>query len=238
MNTLKKIGTLITTSALCIYSGISAQAHNSPAADRERVIHIQAQASTLIANDELYATLYIEEQHALSADVARNLTNAMNAALAQAKRYSAVTANTGSQSTYPMYYKNGKIRGWQGRAEIELHSKNFEQASELIADLQKTLKMGNLNFRVSEETRERTETTLMADASKNFQARARSLLSVWNASDYQLINLNLNTSGSYRQPRAYAAKMEMSADANLPTQQFAGGESRITVTANGSIQLR
>lgn len=221
-----------------VISIASAHAH-TPSGDRARVINLSAKASKLVANDEMYATLYIEEQNASSAKLARNLTNAMNSALAQAKNYSAVTANTGSQSTYPMYYKNGKIRGWQGRAEIELHSQDFEQTGKLIAELQQSLKLGNINFRVSEKTREAVETSLLTEASQNFQARAQSLLRVWNASNYQLITLNLNTSGSYHQPM-YATRTEMAvADkASMPTQQFSGGESRITVTANGTVQLK
>lgn len=225
--------------AALLTAGITANAHNDDnMSNRNRVITLSAKASKLIANDEMHATLYIEEQNSNSAALARNLTQAMNGALKQAKQYPKVTATTGSQSTYPMYYKNGKIRGWQGRTEIELRSKNFEQTGRLIAELQQTFKLGNINFRVSEETRVEAETQLMSEASIRFQQRAQSLLSAWNATRYDLISLSLNTSGSYNQPM-YAGRAEMAVtDSSVPTQSYAGGESKITVTANGSVQLK
>ena len=64
------------------------------------------------------------------------------------------------------------------------------------------------------------------------------LTQAWNKSQYTLVNLNLNTNNYFPQPvmRASMAKFAMAEAA--PAQDMAAGESKITVSANGSIQFK
>ncbi|MFP3366434.1 SIMPL domain-containing protein, partial [Pseudoalteromonas sp. SIMBA_148] len=83
--------------------------------------------------------------------------------------------STGQQRTYPRYDKNDKIIGWTGQANIDLKSTDFSATSQLIADLQETLVMDNLNFGVSDTKKDALEQKLMTEASRAFQQQAKSL---------------------------------------------------------------
>lgn len=204
------------------------------------VANIQADAMRQVSNDEMHAVLYIEKSHKQPAELAAQITQTMNQAMALAKKYPQVKIETGSQSTYPVYLDNSqKLKEWRGRAEINIESTNFKAASQLIAELQQNFQTQSINFTVSDAQRKKVENELMIEASKNFQQRAQLLTQAWNKSGYQLVHLNLNTSNAYPQPvmmRESMAKFA-SADAAAP-QTVAAGESKISVNANGSIQFK
>ncbi|MNV36841.1 hypothetical protein D3C71_1283340 [compost metagenome] len=82
------------------------------------------------------------------------------------------------------------------------------------------------------------ENELIIEASKNFQQRAQSLAQAWSKSGYNLVNLNINTSNYYPRPVMMRAESAKFAAADAPMQDVAGGESKITVNANGTVQLK
>lgn len=203
------------------------------------ILNIQAEASRKISNDEMTAVLYIEKTNKQPAQLASDINQLMNQAVNTAKKYSQIKFETGSQSTYPIYDNdNRKVKEWRGRTEIRIESKDFKAASQLISELQQNFQTQSINFNVSDTQRKKVENELMIEASKNFQQRAQSLAQAWNKSSYQLVNINLNTNSYSNQivPRMAMLKAA-SADA-IPEQEMASGESRITVNANGSIQLK
>lgn len=201
------------------------------------VVNIQAEAEREISNDLMHATLYIEKSNKQPAPLATELNQRMNQALATAKHYPQVKLETGAQSTYPIYdSENRKLKEWRGRSEIRLESGDFKAASQLIAELQQHFQVSSINFSVSEQKRKKVENELMLEASKNFQQRADTMSKAWNKSGYQLVSLNINTN-HYGSPMPRMAMMKAASDA-VPEQAVAAGESKISVTANGSIQFK
>lgn len=155
-----------------------------------------------------------------------------------AKRYPSVTVSTGQQRTYPRYDKDNKIIGWTGQANIDLKSTDFAATSQLIADLQETLVMENLNFGVSESKKDALEQKLMTNASRAFQQQAKNLTSAWGARGYRVINVNLNTGGNSPRPMYSSMSMKASSESgSVPSQSFESGNSTVSVTANGTIEL-
>lgn len=204
------------------------------------IVNVQADATRQVSNDEMHAVLFIEKTNKQPAELSAQITQLMNQAIAISKKYPQVKVETGSQTTYPVYDNdNQKLKDWRGRAEIQIESKDFKAASQLINELQNSFQTQSINFTVSDEQRKKVENELMVEASKNFQQRAQILTQAWNKSSYNLVNININTSNSYPQPiytaRASMAKFE-AADAG--GQNMAAGESKITVNANGSIQFK
>ena len=61
----------------------------------------------------------------------------------------------------------------------------------------------------------------------------------WGAKRYDLVQMSIGSTGNdYRPPmmmRAMAMKVESD---SVPTQDMAGGESRVRITVNGSIELQ
>jgi len=231
----------LTLSTLVLASAFSATAF---AQQNEQlnynVINVQAEAARKVSNDEMHAVLYIEKSNKQPAELASQITQLMNQAMALAKKYPQVKVETGSQTTYPIYdNENRKLKEWRGRAEIQIESTDFKAASQLIGELQQNFQTQSINFSVSDAQRKKVENELMVEASKNFQQRAQMLSQAWNKSGYNLINLNLNTNNQYPQPIMMRASMAKFSGAEaVDAQDVAAGESKITVNANGAIQFK
>ena len=204
------------------------------------LVNIQAEAARKVSNDEMHAVLYIEKSNKQPAELAVQITQLMNQAMASAKKYPQVKVETGSQTTYPIYDNDSrKLKEWRGRAEIQIESTDFKAASQLVSELQQNLQTQSINFSVSDAQRKKVENELMVEASKNFQQRALTLSQAWNKSGYNLVNLNLNTNNSYPQPIMMRASMAKFSGAEAAdAQDVAAGESKITVNANGTIQFK
>lgn len=198
----------------------------------------QTEVKEEVQNDEVRASMYKKAQASNAKALATTLNTSINNAMKIAKRYPSVTVSTGQQRTYPRYDKNDKIIGWTGQASIDLKSTDFAATSQLIADLQETLVMENLSFGVSDAKKEALEQKLMTDASRAFQQQAKNLTRAWDARGYRVVNVNLNTGSNYPLPMYSAMSMKAeAADASVPRQNFESGNSTISVTANGTIEL-
>ena len=198
----------------------------------------QTEVKEEIQNDEVRASMYKKAQATDAKTLATTLNTSINNAMKIAKRYPSVTVSTGQQRTYPRYDKNDRIIGWTGQASIDLKSTDFAATSQLIADLQETLVMENLNFGVSDAKKDALEQKLMTDASRAFQQQAKNLTRAWDARGYRVVTVNLNTGSNYPRPMYSAMNMKAeAADASVPSQSFESGNSTISVTANGTIEL-
>ncbi|RLZ08888.1 DUF541 domain-containing protein [Acinetobacter sp. 2JN-4] len=204
------------------------------------IVNIQADASRQVANDEMRAVLYIEKSHKQPAELSNQINQLMNQAQAISRKYTQVKVETGAQSTYPVYDNDSrKLKEWRARAEIQLESKDFKAASQLISELQQNFQTQSINFTVSDEQRKKVENELMIEASKNFQQRAQAISQAWNKAQYNLVSLNLNTSNYFPQPIMRGAMPKFAAMAEAaPAQDMAAGESKIIVNANGTIQFK
>lgn len=203
------------------------------------VVQVQADATRQVSNDEMNATLYIEKTNKQPAELANQINQMMTQGIASAKKYSQVQVKTGTQRTYPIYDNDSrKLKEWRARAEIQLNSKDFKAMSQLISELQQNFQTADISFSISDEQRKRVENELLVDASKNFQQRAQALTQAWHKTSYELVNLNIDTNNDYPAP-AMNFMMAKARIADAPaTQEVSGGESKITVHANGSIQLK
>ncbi|WP_180035340.1 MULTISPECIES: SIMPL domain-containing protein [unclassified Acinetobacter] len=203
------------------------------------IVNIQADATRQVSNDQMHAVLYIEKSNKQPAELATQINQLMTQAVNTARKYPAVKIETGSQSTYPIYDNDSrKLKEWRGRAEVRLESTDFKAASQLVSELQQNFQTQSISFSVSDAQRKKVENELMVEASKNFQQRAQTLSQAWNKSGYNLVNINLNTSNYGGQPVPRMAMMKAAAADAIPEQEMAGGESKITVSANGSIQFK
>lgn len=201
------------------------------------LLNFSAIASKKVDNDQINATLTKTIQHQSSSQVANQITTTINQAIDLAKKYPNVQVSSGNQSTYPQYNKQQKITGWTGNASIVLQSTDIVATSQLIADLQNFLVLDDVNFSVSDKARHRIEQELMLQASKEFQQQAKALLPVWQARDYQLVNLQFSKGHDYSSYSPMMAVVEQTSSKSIERQNFQAGESTINVTASGTVQL-
>ena len=227
---------VMASSVVCLFTAMMGSA-NAETTGYDQ-ISFQTEVKEEIANDEVRASLYKKLQATDAKTLATQLNTAINKALNIAKRYPSVTVSTGQQSTYPRYDKNEKIIGWTGQANIDIKSTDFAATSQLIADLQETLVMNNLNFGVSDTKKDALEQKLMTSASRAFQLQAKNLTRAWDARSYRVVTVNLNTNNNNYPRPMYNMKMAAEAmDSSVPSQNFESGNSTISVTAGGTIEL-
>lgn len=204
------------------------------------LINFSASASQKIENDEINATMTKNLQNKSHTELAKRITETLNQANILAKKYPTIKVSTGNQSTYPQYDKNQKISGWQGSASLNLQSNDTVATSQLIAELQNIMQLEDLSFSVSESKQKSVKQALMLEASKNFQQQAIALLPVWNAKNYELVSLDFNGGdgySAYRKSIRVSPMMAVAEASAMPAQDFQAGETTISVTANGVIQL-
>ena len=226
----------LATGTAALLTAMIGSAHAEPTGYDQ--LTFQTEVKEEVQNDEVRATMYKKAQASDAKTLATTLNTSINNAMKIAKRYPSVTVSTGQQRTYPRYDKNDKIIGWTGQANIDLKSTDFAATSQLIADLQQTLVMENLNFGVSDAKKDALEQKLMTDASRAFQQQAKNLTRAWDARGYRVVTVNLNTNNNNYPRPMYSMRAESAAmDSAVPSQNFESGNSTISVTANGTIEL-
>lgn len=195
-----------------------------------------------ISNDQMNATLSIELSDKDAGKLAQQVALTLNDAMKKAAAYPAVKATTGGQNTWPVYgstlTSSSKLESWRTRAEIRLESKDFKAASELIAKLQEKMQLSGINFSVSADARKKVEDSLTGEAIAAFKNRAEAVRNAWSAKGYRLVQMNLGSAGG---PAPYMPMMRAmkAADAEgAPAQDMAGGETRLVVNVNGTIELQ
>jgi len=203
-------------------------------------VSVRAEVNQEVQRDLMTVTVYTESQNSDPAKLAAEVTNTLNKALGQARQVKDVTIRQGSRNSYPIYDDKGqKITGWRERAELRLESPDFAALSGLTGELLGSdMKMGGMDFSISDPTRKASEDTLLKSAVTAFKARAQLVTDALGGSGYKLVNLNLNTSG-YPQPYMHAPVMMMKAaraDA-APTPDVEAGTSQVSVTADGVIEV-
>lgn len=225
---------------LAVLTGLFALSTHNPALaeSKNRIIQFQTEVSQKVENDEMQATLYTELTNKNADVLAKEINQIINKNINIVKKYPQIQIRTGNQHTYPVYNDKNQISHWRSRTEISLSSSDFKVTSEVIAKLQQDLKLSNISFNVSKAQRERIEQQLYLDVSQKFQSRAEALLKVWNAQRYELVNLQLSDSENrFHAPVAMMASASMRKSADIEPQNYEAGESEVSVTATGSIQL-
>ncbi|MBM7061539.1 SIMPL domain-containing protein [Pseudomonas sp. UL073] len=225
--------------ALCAatFASLPLQAADEP---RYNQIALRAEVSQDVAHDLMHVTLYSEGQNSDPAKLAADTSEALNAAIAKARKVQGVTVQSGSRNSYPVYDKDGqKITGWRERAELRLESQDFATLSKLTAELLGELKMGGMDFAISKPSRKKNEDALLKDAVAAFKERAQLATDALGGKGYKLVSLNLNSGGFRPMPmqRMDAAPMAMSMAKSAP-QEIEAGTSEVTISADGVIEVQ
>lgn len=205
---------------------------------RYNQVSFDVNVTAKVANDQLSATLTKSADHTNAKTLANTLNTTTNQALTIAKKYPDVKVTTGRHNTYPRYDNKGKMNGFTGSASINIESQNFEQASELIAELQSIMTLENLNFSVSDATKRAAENDLKTQVIKRFGEEADSISQAFGANGYKIVSVQLNNnSGSYSIVPMMAYGMTKEAAADVAQPRFESGDSSLAYTANGTIEL-
>ncbi|WP_175733557.1 SIMPL domain-containing protein [Burkholderia ambifaria] len=216
-----------------------AQAANPHFPEPAGVLSLSSQASADVPQDIIHITLFYEQQAKDPGSLTSALNQRADAALAQAKGMSGVTAHTGAFSVYPSTDRDGKISAWRGRTEVVLESRDFAAASKLAGQLSNQMQIANVEFSLSPEAQRAAEQKLTTEAIKSFRARADEAAKAFGYGSYSIRDVNV---GGGRNVQPYPRMMAMAAapmDAKMSAPiAVEGGKATVSVTVNGSVQMK
>ncbi len=237
-----KIATkIIAAGALLVCAGASFS-QNAVMPPPQNVLQLSATGTVDVQQDLLVLTLATSKEGADAATVQTQLKQALDSALAEAKRSAQpdqMEVRTGAFGMYPRYGKEGKINGWQGRAELILQGRDFSRITTTAGKIQ-SMPISQIAFDLSREAREKVEGEAQTKAIEQFKARANELARGFGFSGYTLREVAVNSNEMIPGPRprmmAMEAKMSsMSADAPVPVE---AGKAQVVVNVSGAVQLR
>ena len=203
---------------------------------RYNVIELAASAQRDIANDLMSAQLFVETSDPNPAQLANALNRALAESVRIAKEYPMVKVRTGNNQTFPLYGRNNQSQGWRGRAELRIETRDFAAGAALVGKLQASLQLGGIQFGVAPETRQKVENELITEAIAAFRARADIARAALGGKSYKTQRIAINAGASGPPPRQFMRAAAM-ADSAMAAPPVEAGESVITVSANGAVEV-
>ena len=203
------------------------------------VVSLSASASVEVVRDLLTVTLSTTREGADAATVQSQLKQALDAALAEAKRAAKpgqLEVQTGNFSISPRYTNKGASNGWQGSAELVLEGRDMQAIGQLTGRIT-TLTIARVGYNLSRELREKSEGEVSAQAIARYRAKAADYAKQFGYAGYAIREVNVSSNEQQPIPRqmmmAKAAAAPM-ADEMLPVEP---GKGTVTVNVNGTVQM-
>lgn len=213
----------------------AAQAADLP---RER-LSLSASASAEIVRDVLGVSFSTTREGADAAAVQSALKQALDAALAEARKVAKpgqLDVQTGGFSLYPRHDpKTGKLNGWQGSAELQVEGRDTAAIAQLTGRIS-TLAIARVGYSLSREAREKAEADITAQAIARYRAKAAEYAKLFGYGSYLVgdVSIGSDEASASRPVMAMARMKAESADMALPTE---AGKATVTVNVSGSVQL-
>lgn len=204
------------------------------------VIGLSASASVEVTKDLLSVTLSTTREGADAASVQSQLKQALDAALAEAKKVAKpgqLEVQTGNFSLYPRYAPKGGISGWQGSAELIVEGRDMPAIAALTGRIT-TLTIARVGHGLSRELREKVEGEVSAQAISRYRAKAADYAKQFGYGSYVIREVSVNADSPVMMaaaPVLRAKAMAAASDESLPVE---AGKGTVTVNVNGTVQLK
>jgi predicted secreted protein len=235
-----RLATLLALSAALGVGGAAAQVQTPPVAG---VLNLTTSASVEVTKDVLTVVFSSTRDGADAQAVQSALKQALDAALAEAKKMARpgqAEVQTGNFSLYPRYgnpKSSGQpsIIGWQGTAELQVQGKDAAAIAQLTGRVS-TMSIARVGYTLSKEAREKVEAEVTARAIADWRAKAQQMSQQFGYGGYTVREVNVATNEPGGGPVPVMARMTMAkaADESLPTE---AGKGEVTATVSGSAQM-
>jgi predicted secreted protein len=229
----------LAVSAFCL-GLLMPQAHADAPLPVANQLSLSASATAEVTNDVLVITFSTQREAADAATVQAQLTQALNAALVEARKAAQpgqVEISTGTFSVQPRYAPKGEPTKWQGMAELRAEGKDFDALTRLVGRIQ-TLSVAGVGYKLSREARDKLQLEVSAQAIARFRSQAEAYAKSFGFSGVTLRAVEVNTGEAYAPPipRFRAASAETAAAS--PPLPVEAGKSSVTTTVSGSVQMK
>jgi predicted secreted protein len=208
--------------------------------DPEGVVSLNSSATVQVPNDWITVQFSTTKEGTDAAAVQSGLKEALAAALGQARQVAKadghVEVQGGGFSLQPRYNPKGLVNGWTGTTSLTVQGRDIATIAELAGRVQ-TMTVGNLDYSVSREAREKVEGDVAAQAIARFRAKAADYAKAFGYATFTVRDANVNIDTGQPTPRPYAMKARIQANASdsLPVE---AGSGSVTANVSGSVQLK
>lgn len=236
---MKSSAAMILIAALSLSAAVSAQAQTaSPPRFEGALVLMTGQAEMDVANDEAFASFYVEVQDADLAKAQSQVNQRVADATAALKRSDPKgEVQSSGYSSVPVYRNDGgrKIAGWRVRQGVTLRTSDLAGLARTAASAQQHAALGGIDFRLSRAAREKVEGELIQRAIANLNARVAAAAQALNVPPARIRaeELNFGVHQIEPQPVMSMARMAPMAAENVAEPKFEAGRSlqQMTVTA-------
>ncbi len=211
----------------------------------EGVVSLQATASAQAARDWMTVVFSTTKEGTDAAAVQSQLKQALDAALAEARRVAnpgdrvksaEVRVQGGGFSLQPRYGQKGTMTGWTGTTSMTVEGRDMGAIAQLVGRVG-TLAIARLDYALSPEARAEAEGRASAEAIGRYRAKAGEVASLFGYARWTVREVNVQADQQQPTPPRFAMKaMAMSSGDGAPLPVEAG-EGNVTVTVSGTIQL-
>jgi predicted secreted protein len=209
------------------------------------VLGLSASASVEVTKDVLVVTLSSTREGADAAVVQAQLKQALDAALAEARkaaRPGQLDVQTGNFSIYPRYATNSgisgraTISGWQGRAELVVEGHDMAAIGQLTGRIS-TMTIASVGYRLSREAGQKVEGDVAAEAIARYRAKAADYAKQFGYAGYSIREVNVNSGDATFTPQP-ALRMQAASVSRSEALSVEPGKATVTATVNGTVQMK
>lgn len=200
-------------------------------------IDLTATAEREIENDEIVAVVYAQAQAQLQSEAANSVNEDIRWALDVAESTRGIKAQTLQYNSYPTYGNNQRIVGWQARQSLRLETRDSDQLSELLGELQERVAIESVNYQVSRDAREQADEELIREALQSFTHRAELVAEELGRNGFRIVRININTGGGRGSPIAFRSRGMMAEAADVAQPALEAGTQSVSVDVSGTIEL-
>jgi len=232
----------VIASALVLLVAVAARAETPPP---QGVLGLSASASVEVTKDLLAVTFSTNKEGADANVVQAQLKEALDAALAEAKKVARpgqVDVQTGNFSIYPRYVNatssaKPTIRGWQGSVELIVEGRDMAAIGQLTGRIT-TLTIARVSYRLSRDATQRVEGDVANQAIAAFRAKAELYAKQFGYAGSAVREVTVTT-GDAQAPmpmmRMQAATASTQGGEALSVEP---GKALVTATVNGTVQMK
>ncbi|MEO7056263.1 MAG: SIMPL domain-containing protein [Caldimonas sp.] len=211
------------------------------------VVGLSASASVEVTRDLLSITFSTARDGADANAVQAQLKQALDAALAEAKKISRpgqVDVQTGAFSLFPRYAASGSagsgrqtLNGWQGSAEVIVEGRDMAAIGQLVGRIT-TMTVARVGYRLSREASQRVEADIAAEAIAKYRAKAAEYAKQFGFAGYVIREVNISADAAGPQPLQMARMTASAMKAPGEALAVEPGKETVTASVNGTVQLK
>ncbi len=214
----------------------------------QNVVTLTANATVEVPKDWLTVVFSTTREGPDAAVVQAQLKQALDAALAEARRLARpglVEVQTGAFSLYPRYAPPGSkpapaqpgIVGWSGTTELVVEGRDTASIAQLTGRVQ-TMAIARVASSLSREARQRVEGDVTAQAIDNFRGKAEAVARQFGFSGWALREVAVQSDPGQPTQLPLLRAMASARSAPEDTLPVEAGKATVTATVNGSVQLK